>query len=85
MQRKILLTVATVGIAAIAACSSDGTLSPNGADATTGTLVVKLTDDPFTFDSVARVDLYIARVDGRRAETPGDAMPELVNSTQDSR
>ena len=67
MQRTFLLTVATVGIAAIAACSSDGTLSPNGADATQGTLVVKLTDDPFTFDSVSRVDLYIARVDGRRA------------------
>lgn len=67
MQRKIFLTVATVGIAAIAACSSDGTLSPNGADATQGTLVVKLTDDPFAFDSVSRVDLYIARVDGRRA------------------
>lgn len=68
MQRKFLLTVATAGVAAIAACSSDGSLSPNdGADATQGTLVVKLTDDPFTFDSVSRVDLYIARVDGRRA------------------
>ncbi|CAN5825074.1 hypothetical protein BH11GEM2_BH11GEM2_27130 [soil metagenome] len=67
MQRKFLLTVATAGIAAIAACSSDGSLTPVGADATQGTLVVKLTDDPFTFDSVSRVDLYIARVDGRRA------------------
>jgi len=67
MQRSILLTVAAVGIAALVACSSDSTLSPNGADATKGMLVVKLTDDPFAFDSVSRVDLYIARVDGRRA------------------
>lgn len=79
MQRKILLTVATVGIAAIAACSSDGTLSPNGADATTGTLVVKLTDDPFTFDSVARVDLYIARVDGRRAAVDSAQKADSTN------
>jgi hypothetical protein len=80
MQRKFLLTVATVGIAAaIAACSSDGTLSPTGADATQGTLVVKLTDDPFTFDSVSRVDLYIARVDGRRAAVDSAQKADSTN------
>ena len=79
MQRKFLLTVATVGIAAIAACSSDGTLSPTGADATQGTLVVKLTDDPFTFDSVSRVDLYIARVDGRRAAVDSAQKSDSTN------
>lgn len=35
----------------------------------TGTLMVKLTDAPFSSDSVSRVDIYVVRVDTRTAET----------------
>ncbi len=44
-----------------------------------GSLIVQLTDAPFPFDSVARADIFIVRVDGRlaatdsaEAETAGD-------------
>jgi hypothetical protein len=79
MQRKIFLTISAVGIAVVAACSSDGSLTPGGADATQGTLTVKLTDDPFTFDSVSRVDLYIARVDGRKAAVDSSTKADTTN------
>ena len=77
MQRTILLAATAIGIAAIAACSTDGSLTAT--DNTQGTLTVKLTDDPFTFDSVSRVDLYIARVDGRKAAVDSASKADTTN------
>jgi hypothetical protein len=50
--------------AGLVACGSD-TISPPQ----TGALTLRLTDAPFPFDSVARADLYIVRIDGKRAST----------------
>lgn len=57
---------ALAAVIALAACgsSSDGT-SP----LTSGSVSVALTDAPFQFDSVARADLYIVRIDGKIADT----------------
>jgi hypothetical protein len=62
--------LATLGVAlcaatAVAACS-DSTAQG------TGTLRVQLTDAPFSSDSVARVDVYVVRVD-TRLESADDA------------
>ena len=66
MNRTIRgLAAFVVATFALAACSdSSGT--------GTGLLTVRLTDAPFPFSDVARVDVYVTRVDARLA-TPTDA------------
>jgi Domain of unknown function (DUF4382) len=50
------------------ACSDSGTSSPlNGTG--TSRLVVRLTDAPFSTDSVQSVDIFVVRVEGRAAAT----------------
>lgn len=63
MSRTIRLFAAlTIGTFALAACTdSSGT--------GTGLLTVRLTDAPFPFSEVARVDVYVVRVDAKTAET----------------
>jgi hypothetical protein len=56
------LTAFVIGTFALAACSdSSGT--------GTGLLTVRLTDAPFPFSDVARVDVYVIRVDAKKAAT----------------
>ncbi|MGI8620158.1 MAG: DUF4382 domain-containing protein [Gemmatimonadaceae bacterium] len=51
-----------LGVAAVTACSdSTGT--------NTGKLTVKLTDAPFPFAEVSRVDMFVVRIDARTAST----------------
>ncbi len=66
MSKTIRLFAAfVIGTFALAACSdSSGTR--------TGLLTVRLTDAPFPFSSVARVDVFVVRVDARNSE-PTDA------------
>ncbi len=62
MTRKISRAVlgSLLGIAAITACSdSTGT--------NTGKLTVQLTDAPFPFAEVSRVDMFVVRIDARTA------------------
>lgn len=63
MSKTIRLFAAfVIGTFALAGCSdSSGT--------GTGLLTVRLTDAPFPFDDVARVDVYVVRVDAKRAAT----------------
>ncbi len=63
MSKTIRLFAALViGTFALAACTdSSGT--------GTGLLTVRLTDAPFPFSEVARVDVYVIRVDAKTAET----------------
>ena len=57
-----VLTAFVIGTFALAGCSdSSGT--------GTGLLTVRLTDAPFPFSDVARVDVYVVRVDAKRAAT----------------
>src|SRR5437773_2773393 len=62
MSRTIRLFAAfVIATVALAACSdSSGT--------GTGLLTVRLTDAPFPFSQVKSVDIYVVRVDARRAE-----------------
>ena len=73
------LAALTGTLATLAACadhSAAGPTGPNAQGATQqGTLSVLLTDDPFPFDSVARADIYVVRIDARRAE-PDSAATE---------
>jgi uncharacterized surface anchored protein len=55
-----------LGTLSVAACSSDSTGTG------TGLLTVRLTDAPFPFSDVARVDVFVVRVDARTSE-PTDA------------
>lgn len=56
------LALGTLGVAACSDSSGTGT----------GTLAVRLTDAPFPFSDIARVDVYVVRVDARKTE-PTDA------------
>jgi hypothetical protein len=57
------------GFFAVAACSdSSGT--------GTGLLTVRLTDAPFPFSDVARVDVYVVRVDAKAASTTDAEHPD---------
>ena len=51
--------------AAIIACGTDSGTSPSAS----GSVSVALTDAPFPFDSVARADLFVVRIDGKLADT----------------
>jgi hypothetical protein len=56
-----LLTAFAIATAGLAACSdSSGT--------GTGLLTVRLTDTPFPFSEVASVDVFVVRIDARKAE-----------------
>jgi len=71
MSRTIRLFAAfVIATVALAACSdSSGT--------GTGLLTVRLTDAPFPFSQVKSVDIYVVRVDARRAEpTEAEAADE---------
>jgi hypothetical protein len=65
LRRAATLTAAVGTLAVLAACGNSGSST---APAANGTLVVKLTDAPFSVDSVARVDIFVVRVDGRVAD-----------------
>jgi hypothetical protein len=66
MSRTIRLFAAfVIATVALAACSdSSGT--------GTGLLTVRLTDTPFPFSDVASVDVFVVRVDARKAEATDD-------------
>lgn len=67
VSRQLFAALA-MGMLAVAACSdSSGT--------GTGLLTVRLTDAPFPFSDVSRVDVFVTRVDARKAE-PTDAQAE---------
>jgi len=61
-----VVALALCATTALAACSSgsDSGMSPS----TSGSVSIALTDAPFPFDSVARADLFVVRIDGRIAD-----------------
>jgi len=76
----VLATLALAAATLPVACS-DSALS-GLSDGTMGRLVVKLTDAPFLSDSVASVDVFVVRVDGRVGSTDdADADANLQSST----
>jgi uncharacterized surface anchored protein len=67
MNRTLrLFALIAFGTLGVAACSSDSTGTG------TGLLTVRLTDAPFPFSDVTRVDVFVVRVDARTSE-PTDA------------
>ena len=67
MNRTLrLFALIAFGTFGVAACGSDS--SGTG----TGLLTVRMTDAPFPFSDVARVDVFVVRVDAKKAE-PTDA------------
>ena len=73
MHRTICRFAAfVIGAFAIAACSdSSGT--------GTGLLTVRLTDAPFPFSDVARVDVFVVRVDAKTASTTDEQAADETN------
>lgn len=68
IRRLASLSVATIAAFAttgLLACSSDSGMSP----AASGSVSVALTDAPFPFDSVARADIFVVRIDAKLADT----------------
>ena len=57
MKSKALVALAALGVG-LAACQDSGS----------GTMTVRLTDAPFPFAEVSRVDVHVVRVDARTAE-----------------
>lgn len=67
VSRRLFAALALGTLAAAACSDSSGT--------GTGLLTVRLTDAPFPFSDVSRVDVFVVRVDARKAE-PTDAQAE---------
>lgn len=68
LRRFGTLSVAGLAVcasAALVACGSDSNVSPSAA----GSVSISLTDAPFPFDSVARADIFVVRIDGKTADT----------------
>lgn len=64
MRRSLIMALAVAGAAAaatVAACNSDTRLASSGGG---GAVRVLLTDAPFPFDQVSRVDVHIVSVEG---------------------
>ena len=66
------LALGTVGLAACSDSSGTGT----------GLLTVRLTDAPFPFADIARVDVYVVRVDARKTEPTDDQAADESNMDQ---
>lgn len=64
---RAFAAVAIVAASAVVlACGSDNVAT---APSTSGSLNVAITDSPFPFDSVARTDIFVVRIDGKLADT----------------
>lgn len=74
------LAFAATSVAAIDGCSSSST-SP-GVATGIGTMIVQLTDAPFSSDSVSRVDIFVVRIDAKTADT--DSTDAAKGVTDDS-
>lgn len=80
---RSLCIAASLATSVLAACGGDsgGTTSPASAS-----LSVALTDAPFPFDSVARADLFIVRIDGKMADADSaDAESHKDNDSSPNR
>jgi hypothetical protein len=79
-RQHVLSILALAGaLTAPIACSDSGTIASIGGDGTSK-LVVRLTDAPFSSDSVKSVDIFVVRVEGRVASaTDDDANANLDN------
>jgi hypothetical protein len=75
---SVAAVTAVCGTLALVACGSDSGTSP----AASAVVSVALTDSPFPFDSVARADLFIVRIDGKLAET--DSIDSESEKDEDS-
>jgi hypothetical protein len=70
-----LITAIAFGTLGIAACGdSSGTGS--------GMLTVRLTDAPFPFAEVARVDVYVVRIDARKTEPTDDEAADETDASE---
>lgn len=65
MQRFMTRAIAPVGVALLASLAACG----DSTKPASGPLTVLLTDAPFPYDSVARVDIRVVRIDAKQAET----------------
>src|SRR5437016_1965868 len=66
---QMLKTAGTFGVAALALVLAG---CGDGAGAGNGRLTVRLTDAAFPFDSVARADIFVVRIDAKLADTNDD-------------
>ena len=80
--RRALVAAGGVGLLTLAtmvACSDNTTTSTSS-----GTLSVQLTDAPFPYDEVSRVDLYVTRVDARPESTTDADASQNVQTNNDT-
>ena len=75
-SRAFAIGAAVAAVALAGACSSKSTAPANG------TMVVQLTDAAFLIDSVARVDVFVVRVDGKMDDVDSATATKAV--TDDS-
>jgi hypothetical protein len=64
MNRRLLLGALTGGLACFGACNGRSVTGPAAGQ---GMLSMKLTDAPVPFDSVKEVNVFVVRIDARRA------------------
>jgi hypothetical protein len=70
MKMKALVALAAAGVA-LSACEDTGS----------GTMTVRLTDAPFPFAEVSRVDVHVVRVDARTAEATTAEAGDVSNTS----
>jgi hypothetical protein len=69
------------------ACSDSGSTNPspiNSSSNTQGTVVVRLTDAPFSTDSIKRVDIFVVRVDARVSDADSSTADHALSSDSSS-
>jgi hypothetical protein len=64
MYRRLLLAALAGGFALVGACNGKNVAGPASGQ---GMLAMKLTDAPVPFDSVKEVNVFVVRIDARRA------------------
>lgn len=64
LKRFVAIGIVMSAGSMLVACGSDGNVAPTAS----GTVAILLTDAPFPFDSVARADIFVVRIDGRMAD-----------------
>ncbi|AHG89207.1 protein of unknown function DUF4382 [Gemmatirosa kalamazoonensis] len=68
MLRRCLATTVVATVAVVSTSCADDALTTSALGASSGRVVVQLTDAPFPVDSLKSADLFIVRIDGKQAD-----------------
>lgn len=84
LTRAIAFTGTLSATFLLSACGGDTAASPNLPSGSRAPLTIQLTDAPFPFDSVARVDVYVVRLDAKQQDADTAEVERDTSEAHDS-